>query len=101
MTPENLIYFALAIAGAVGAVYWRFSAVITDVRDDVSTVRSQLADHKLHTAETYVTKAGMQEQTSAIMKAIDSVGDKIDRTNERLDRVFEHQQPPRPTRRQG
>jgi hypothetical protein len=91
MTPEQLIYFALAIAGAVGAAYWRFSTALSDVR-------GELAAHKLHTAETYVTKAGMSEQTAAIMKAIDSVGEKIDRTNERLDRVFEHQQPARPRR---
>ncbi len=91
MNPEQLIYFALAIAAAVGTTYWRFSSVISDVR-------SEIADHKLDTAKTYVTKAGMQEQTAAIMKAIDSVGDKIDRTNERLDRVFEQQQPSRPRR---
>jgi hypothetical protein len=98
MTPENLLYLVLAIAAAVGGVYWRFSSVVSDARNDTASVRSDLAAHKLHTAETYVTKAGMQEQTAAIMKAIDSVGDKIDRTNERLDRVFEHQQPARPRR---
>jgi hypothetical protein len=91
MTPEQMVYLVIAIGTAVGGIYWRFSTVLADVR-------GELAAHKLHTAETYVTKAGMSEQTAAIMKAIDSVGEKIDRTNERLDRVFEHQQPARPRR---
>src|SRR5262249_15620894 len=40
-------------------------------------------------AETYVTKAGMQEQTTQIMKAIEGVGNRIDKLHERLDRAFE------------
>ncbi|RUW52990.1 MAG: hypothetical protein E5Y51_23420 [Mesorhizobium sp.] len=82
MTPEQMVYLVLAVGGAVGSAYWRFSTIISKVRDE-------LAAHKLHTAETYVTKTGMQEQTQAIMKAIDSVAERLDGMNSRLDRVFE------------
>ncbi|WP_189635729.1 DUF2513 domain-containing protein [Rhizobium grahamii] len=50
---------------------------------------SDLAAHKLHAAETFVTKAGMQEQTAQIMRAIEGVGNRIDSVHERLDRAFE------------
>lgn len=82
MTAEQLIYFALTIAGAVGGAYWRFSSLVGRVKDE-------LAAHKLHVAETYVTKAGLQEQTSQIMHAIDGIGKRIDGISERLDRAFE------------
>ena len=54
-----------------------------------SMAREDLNAHKLHVSETYVTKAGMLEQTSRIMKAIDGVGERLDGVNQRLDRVFE------------
>ncbi|TIL94665.1 MAG: hypothetical protein E5Y73_11190 [Mesorhizobium sp.] len=82
MTPEQMVYFVLAIVGAVGTVYWRWGGVIGKVRDD-------LAAHKLYVAENYVTKTGLAEQTTQIMKAIDGVADRLDGVNQRLDRVFE------------
>jgi hypothetical protein len=89
MTPEQMVYLVLAIAGAVGGIYWRWGAVIGKVRDD-------LASHRLYVAEHYVTKAGLAEQTTQIMKAIDGVADRLDGVNQRLDRVFEQ---PKPVRR--
>ena len=53
--------------------------------DQVRKVQDDLSAHKLHVAETYTTKAGMQEQTAQIMKALDGVSAKIDYTNGRLD----------------
>jgi hypothetical protein len=88
MSAEQMVYLVLAIAGAVGGAYWRFSSVVASVKDD-------LAAHRLHTAETYVTKAGMQEQTAQIMHAIDGIGKRIDGISERLDRAFESKPRPR------
>lgn len=51
--------------------------------------RQELSDYKLRAAETFATKAGMQEQTSQIMRAIESVANRIDGLTERMDRVFE------------
>lgn len=86
----DTVYFILAILAAAGGIYWRWGAVISKIRDE-------LAAHKLHVAETYVTKAGMQEQTTQIMKAIEGVGNRIDGLHERLDRAFES----KPARRAG
>lgn len=83
------IGFLLTFGAAIGGLYRYINSQIHEATKPGAEAVRDLAAHKLHVAETYVTKAGMQEQTSAIMKAIDAVGDKIDRTNERLDRVFE------------
>jgi len=93
----SVILFGLAVIGGLAGAFWRMWGLIDEAGDKGERAQHDLAAHKLHVAETYVTKAGMQEQTSAIMKAIDSVGDKIDRTNERLDRVFEQKSPSRRT----
>lgn len=101
-----VVGFFLTLAGAASAVWWRIEGKVKEAKTDTQTAAGlaqataslaleRLAEHKLHVAETYVTKAGMQEQTAQIMKAIDAVGDKIDRTNERLDRVFETPKPRR------
>lgn len=80
------VVFLLTVSGAIGGMYWKWGGAIGKVRDD-------LADHKLHVAETYATKQGMQEQTTQIMRAIEGVGSRLDSRldtmNERLDRAFE------------
>lgn len=90
LPPLDMFYLLAFVAAGVGGIYWRWGAVIGKVRDD-------LAAHKLHVAETYTTKAGMQEQTSQIMRAIESVGSRIDGVHERLDRAFEASKPARRT----
>jgi len=92
VSAEQMVYLVLAIAGAVGGAYWRFSSLVASVKDE-------LAAHRLHTAETYVTKAGMQEQTASLMKAIEGVGSRLDArldgVNDRLDRLYESKTPAR------
>jgi len=87
---EAVTWFQIAvalvsIAGAVGGVWWR-------LQNQVSTNRAladqRLYEFKIHIAETYVTKAGMTEQTDRLMRAIEGLGEKIDRTNERIDQAF-------------
>lgn len=67
--------------------------VASSAQATASLAREELSAHRLHVAEHYVTKAGMQEQTAQIMKAIDSFGERLDvglsGVNQRLDRVFE------------
>ncbi|KRA58155.1 hypothetical protein [Rhizobium sp. Root651] len=60
-----------------------------------SLAREELAQHKTHVAETYATKAGMHEQTTQLLRAIEGVGNRIESINERLDRAFENQPRPR------
>jgi nitrogen fixation-related uncharacterized protein len=66
------------------------------LRDDAIRASERSLDaHKLEVAQTYVTKAGMQEQTLQIMKAIDSVGSKIDHLNGRIDGLMQPKTTPR------
>jgi hypothetical protein len=51
----------------------------------------------LHVAESFVTKQGLNEQTDRLMRAIEGLGVKIDRTNERMDQAFMPN--PKPTSR--
>lgn len=85
MTPAEImaaVGFMLMVFGAIGRFWFQLN-------NGLEKGRADLADHKLHVAETYVTKAGMSEQTAQIMKAIDGVGVKIDRTNDRLDGMMQ------------
>lgn len=102
-----VIGFFIAVSGALWGVWWRVEGKIKESRQDAmvaasaaqahaALAREELAAHKLHVAQQYVTKEGMQEQTEHLLKAIEGIGNKLDRTNERLDRVFE--QPARSTR---
>jgi hypothetical protein len=60
---------------------------------EASNARIDLAAHKLHCSETFATKQGMHEQTSQLLRAIESVGNRIEGMNERLDRAFEASAP--------
>lgn len=102
----GIVLFFMSVSGALWAIWWRIEGKVEKAKAEASTVaaaanalasltRQELADHRLHTAETYVTKVGMQEQTSQIMRAIEGVGNRIDGMNERLDRAFEHAPVPR------
>ena len=90
----------VAVLGIVIAGFWRMWALIKDVRQEANlraeaaiatanVSRNELAAHKLHIAETYVTKAGMSEQTAQIMKAIDGVAGKLDHLNGRIDGLMQ------------
>ena len=77
-----VVGFMLTIFGAIGGFWFK-------LHGGIERNKEELAAHKLHVAEAYVTKAGMSEQTAQIMKAIDNVGVKIDRTNDRLDGLMQ------------
>ncbi|MBX5010906.1 hypothetical protein HJB67_13170 [Rhizobium lentis] len=97
--PEIMaaVGFGMAVFGTIFAIWKYLDSKLMIQRRDTEKVSADLAAHKLHVAESYVTKAGMQEQTSQIMKAIEGVGNRIDGLNERLDRLYENQ-PRRTTR---
>jgi hypothetical protein len=90
-------FFMSTLLGLAG-VWWRIEGRINSARDRADIVKQELSDHKLHVAETYVTKAGMQEQTAQIMDAIGAVKTAIDNMALRVDRVVENQARPRTSR---
>ena len=84
----ELVGFVIMVTGAVSGIWWRIEGKVKGAEDKADKANADLAAHKLHVAEAYATKAGLSEQTAQIMKAIDTVGTKIDRTNERLDNLM-------------
>jgi len=104
-----VVAFFVAMFGSIFGVWKYLDSKLVSIRSEAHTAaagvqalaslaREELAAHRLHTAETYVTKQGMQEQTTQIMRAIEGVGSRIDGMNERLDRAFDN---PPPTRRRA
>ncbi|AHF83706.1 hypothetical protein RLEG3_18575 [Rhizobium leguminosarum bv. trifolii WSM1689] len=103
MTPEEImkvILLFLTVSGAGWAIWWKIDGRVKEgekanetrikaAEDRADKANSDLAAHKLHAAETFATKAGMQEQTAQLLRAIEGVGNRIDGLHERLDRAFE------------
>jgi hypothetical protein len=96
----TVVGFFVLLFGFIFGLWKYVDSKLTGVKQDASIVaaaaqatasvaRDELSAHKLHVAEVYVTKAGMHEQTQQIMHSIENVGAKIDRTNDRLDRMFD------------
>jgi hypothetical protein len=107
ITTEFVTFLVLVI-GIVTGAWWRVESVVKAAKDEAinaamlaSAKASVLADalsaHRLHVAETYVSKAGMREQTEQIMDAIKGVADRLGQINERMDRWTESRPPPRKT----
>lgn len=102
------VMFFLTVAGSGWGIWWKIDGRVEKVEksagerikateDKAARVAEEMAAYKTHVAETFATKAGMQEQTGQIMRAIESVGNRIDGLTERLDRIYENQ-PRRTTR---
>lgn len=96
----TVVGFIIMLMGFLFGLWKYIDGKLTALRNECSTkidaaaalaalARSELAAQKLHVAETYVTKAGLSEQTSQIMKAIEGIASRIDGVAERLDRAFE------------
>lgn len=86
-----VVGFFVTLSGAGWAIWWRVEGKVAQAAAKGEKAIEDLAAHKLHAAETFATKAGMQEQTSQLLRAIESVGGRIDGVHERLDRMFDSQ----------
>lgn len=85
----EVISAVIVVFGVVSGVWWRVEGMIRKNTDD-------LAAHRLHVSEKYVTKEGLTEQTNQLIKAIDGVSSKIDHMSGRIDGMFV--KPPTPSR---
>lgn len=91
MTPE-MMTAVLGLVALVGAAfgYWRyFEGRIGSARERAERVGEDLAAHKLHVAETYVSKQGLRETKDEIMSAIHGVKAGVDSVAMRVDRLVE------------
>ncbi|MDF2998907.1 MAG: putative phage related protein [Xanthobacteraceae bacterium] len=106
-----MIGFALGMLGAIAGIWWRIETriekakeealkVAREVRTETSTgiqaahaqarlAVDMLAEHKIHAAETYVTRDSVREMKDEIMGAVRDMKAGVDHLNERLDRVIE------------
>ena len=94
--------FFLALLGAIAGLWWRVEAKVERAKTEASLLasaanalasltRQELAEHRLHVAETYSTKAGIRETKEEIMEAIHGVKAAVDHMAVRVDRVVENQ----------
>lgn len=112
MTGPEIMYvvgFFIAVFGFFFGLWKYVDGKIGSARKDgaeaagaatalASLAREELAAHKLHVAEHYVSKQGHRESTEQIMEAISGVKSAVDAMTLRIDRVVEGQPKARVTR---
>lgn len=100
--PEIMtaVLFGITIIGFISGAWWRWMSVVKTARSEAlaaalvastkaDVVSADLNDHRLHVAETYLTKAGLREQMEPLFDAVKDVGGQVQKVNDRLDRVIE------------
>ena len=106
---SELVVFIITVLGALGAIWARIEAIVSRARTEAmlaangasnkaDIVASDLAAHRLHVAETYVSKAGLRDQVGQVMDLLRDVQNDVGSVNERLDRVIETRHPPQARR---
>lgn len=102
MSPVELgaaIGFFLTVSGALWGIWWRIDAQIKASRQDAmlraeaayqlaTMARQEVQELRLDVATNYATKHGMHEQTTQMLRAIESVASRIDGLTERLDNIL-------------
>lgn len=102
--------FIVMLLTAIAGVWWRVEGKIdkskeeaTDRADDAKRMAEKLANdlaaHKLHVAESYVTKSGLRELKDEILGAVSGIRDDVRHLATRIDTMHEAASKPRPTRR--
>ena len=97
MTPEQImgaIAFFIVVSGALWGIWWRIEGKVKVATDRADLALDKLGEHRLHVAETYITKAGMREVKEEIMDAIHGVKGAVDHLGGRIDSMYSG--PPRP-----
>jgi len=70
MTNEVGVALAIFFA-ALSGVFWRMPSLLEKAGSKGEVAQRDLAAHKLHVAETYVSKAGHREATDQVMDALE------------------------------
>lgn len=85
----ELVSFGVMVFGALAGIWWKVDSKIQAAEDAAASVGRSLDAHRLHVAETYLTKAGLREQMEPLFDAVKGVSGQVQNMNERLDRVIE------------
>ena len=110
MTEAQVLALLGTLAGLFIAALtiWKFIQshihhAVKDAKDQASSAgalatltQNLLAEHKLHVAENYVTKAGMREFRDEVMGGIKELKGSVSGLHERMDQVImaDRQRPP-------
>lgn len=97
---SELVVFFIAVMGSLFGVWARIETIVKAARADAllaataastkaDIVSVALAEHKLHVAENYVSRAGLREQVGQVMDLLRDVQSDVAHINERIDRVIE------------
>lgn len=107
-----VVAFFVMVSGALWGIWWKIDGKVSAARSEsmlraegaaalASQARAELAEHKLHVAETYVSKQGLRETTDQLMVAISGVKAAVDGMTIRIDRVVENQNAPKSAARRA
>lgn len=109
--PEIMavVGFFVMLSATLWGIWWRIEGKVKEAKDGAQATasaaqalaalaRDDLAAHKLHVAEHYVSKQGLRETTDQIMEAISGVKSAVEHMTVRIDRVVEGQPKARTTR---
>ncbi|QKK18666.1 hypothetical protein [Rhizobium indicum] len=81
----------VGVIGLILTIWWKVEGKIDGAKARAEKVEQDLAAHKLHTAEHYVSKQGLRETRDEIMDAIQGVKAAVDHMTARVDRIVENQ----------
>lgn len=98
------VVFFITVSGTLWGIWWKIDAQVKAGRQEAmqradaayalaALAQKDIADLRLHAAESYATKDGMQRQTDSLLRAIESVAARIDGLNDRLDNILLQQRP--------
>jgi hypothetical protein len=106
----TVIGFGIMLASTMFGVWWRIEGRIDrakaeavqkaiEAAQEAAAVRADLAAHRLHAAETFVTKSGMREIRDEILGAVSGIRDDVRHLATRIDNMHELTSVKRPVRR--
>lgn len=74
------------IFDAIGKIKHNHDVHVQVSNDDRRKIERQIAEHKLHAAETFATKVDVQSGFDKIMLKLENISTKFDRFDEKLDK---------------
>lgn len=80
---NTVLYIGGSVVAGIGTVaWWAYRSLHARVSDN----EKELAAHKLHCAENFVTNDSLQKAIDAFNRSLDAVFAKLDRIEEKLDK---------------
>lgn len=83
----EIVFLLLAVLGAVGGLWWRIEARLSNQDDARTMLQRELAEYKLYVAQNHVSAQVLRETEQRLLVAIDRLADRLDNIAERLERA--------------